>query len=75
MDTATAERGPLLIIYADVDHTVPWTIANAEYKKQRQNPGVTEIVKLVGRGHALTIDNGWREVAQTSLAFVQKFAA
>jgi hypothetical protein len=34
---------------------------------------VTEIVKIAGRGHALTIDSGWKEVAETSLTFVQRF--
>ena len=57
------------------DHTVPWAIANASYKKQKRNEAaVTEIVKLEGRGHALTIDHGWREVADTALAFVSRFA-
>ena len=37
------------------------------------NEGVTEIVEIPDRGHALTIDNGWREVADTALAFVQRF--
>ena len=57
------------------DHycTVPWAIANASYKKQRGNEGVTEIVKMPSRGHSLTIDNGWREVADTALRFVQRF--
>jgi non-heme chloroperoxidase len=73
--TKRSDRGPMLIVSGDVDHTVPWAIANAAYKKQKRNEGVTEIVKLVGRGHALTIDSGWREVAETSLAFVRKFAA
>src|SRR3954468_21085082 len=73
--TKRSDRGPMLIISGDVDHTVPWAIANAAYKKQKRNEGVTEIVKIVGRGHALTIDSGWREVAETSLAFVSKFAA
>jgi len=73
--TKRSDRGPMLIISGDVDHTVPWSIANAAYKKQKRNEGVTEIVKIVGRGHALTIDSGWREVAETSLAFVRKFAA
>jgi non-heme chloroperoxidase len=58
VDTQNPERGPLLIISADRDHTVPWVIANASYKKQRRNENVTEIVKLQGRGHALTIDQG-----------------
>ncbi len=52
---------------------MPWAIANAAYKKQQRNPGVTEIVEIAGRGHALTIDSGWREVADTALAFVQRF--
>ncbi len=66
-------RGPLLIIGGEKDHTVPWAIANAAYKKQKRNKGVTERVKLAGRGHSLTIDHGWREVADASLAFVQRF--
>jgi len=74
VDTKNPERGPLLIISADADHTVPWAIANASYKKQKKNEGVTEIVKLSGRGHALTIDKGWREVAETALEFVRRFA-
>ena len=52
----------------------PDLIANAAYKKQRRNPGVTEFVKMPNRGHALTIDHGWREVAQTALDFVKRFA-
>jgi non-heme chloroperoxidase len=73
--TKNPERGPMLIISADQDHTVPWAIANASYKKQKRNDGETEIVKLEGRGHALTIDAGWRDVADTALAFVKRFAA
>ena len=68
------ERGPLLIISGEKDHTVPWAIANASFKKQKRNEGVTEIVEIPDRGHALTIDSGWREVADTALAFVQRFA-
>jgi non-heme chloroperoxidase len=73
VDTTNPDRGPLLIIDGEQDHTVPWAIANAAYKKQKRNPGVTEIVKMPNRGHSLTIDHGWREVAQTSLDFVKRF--
>jgi non-heme chloroperoxidase len=66
-------RGPLLIISGEKDNTVPWSIANASYKKQKRNEGVTEIIEMKGRGHALTIDSGWREVADTALAFIQRF--
>ena len=73
VDTKNPDRGPLLIIDGEKDHTVPWAIANAAYKRQRRNPGVTEIMKMPNRGHALTIDHGWREVAQTALEFVKRF--
>ena len=74
VDTENPERGPLLIITGEKDNTIPWAIANAAYKRQRRNPGVTEIVEMPGRGHALTIDSGWREVAQTALDFVARVA-
>jgi pimeloyl-ACP methyl ester carboxylesterase len=67
------DRGPLLILDGEKDHTVPWAIANASYKRQRRNEGVTEIEKVPNRGHSLTIDGGWREVAQKALEFVKRF--
>jgi pimeloyl-ACP methyl ester carboxylesterase len=73
VDTKNPDRGPLLIIDGEKDHTVPWAIANAAYKRQRRNPGVTEIVKMENRGHSLTIDHGWREVAETALDFIRRF--
>ena len=73
VDTKNPERGPLLIINGEKDHTVPWAIANASYKKQKRNQAVTEIVEIPNRGHSLTIDSGWREVAETALAFVKRF--
>jgi len=73
VNTINPDRGPLLIISGEKDHTVPWAIANASFKRQRRNPGVTEIVEIKGRGHALTIDSGWQEVADTALAFVKRF--
>ncbi|MEU6350833.1 alpha/beta hydrolase [Streptomyces sp. NPDC047072] len=73
VDTENPDRGPLLIVSGEKDHTVPWAIANASYKKQRRNPGVTEIVEIKDRGHALTIDHGWQEVADTALEFVRRF--
>jgi non-heme chloroperoxidase len=73
VDTKNPDRGPLLIISGEKDHTVPWAIANASYKRQARNKGVSEVTQMPGRGHALTIDSGWREVADTALAFVQRF--
>jgi non-heme chloroperoxidase len=73
VDTMNPDRGPLLILDGELDNTVPWAVANASYDQQKRNAGVTEILQIPGRGHALTIDNGWRDVAETSLAFVQRF--
>jgi len=73
VETKSSDRGPLLIIDGAEDHVVPWAIAKASFKKQKRNKAVTEIVKIPNRGHALTIDSGWREVAETALAFVQRF--
>jgi non-heme chloroperoxidase len=74
LDPKNPARGPLLIIDGEKDHTVPWAIANASYKKQRRNEAATEIEKVPNRGHSLTIDSGWREVCDRALAFVKRFA-
>jgi pimeloyl-ACP methyl ester carboxylesterase len=66
-------RGPLLLISGEEDHTVPPAIVKASFKKQQRNEGITEIASIPGRGHALTIDSGWREVCDVSLAFVKRF--
>ena len=74
VDTLNHERGPLLVVSGQKDHTAPWAIANASFRQQQVNPGLTEIVEMPGRGHSLVIDSGWREVADTALAFVRRFA-
>jgi non-heme chloroperoxidase len=73
VNSSNPGRGALLLISGAKDHTVPWAITNASYKKQRRNSAVTEIIEIPNRGHALTIDSGWREVADTALAFVKRF--
>jgi pimeloyl-ACP methyl ester carboxylesterase len=73
VDVANPDRGPLLIISGDEDHTVPWAIANAAYKRESANSGVTEIERIPGRGHALVIDHGWGDVAGTALRFIRRF--
>ena len=73
VDTKNPDRGPLLIISGGQDHTVPPAIANASYKQQQRNEGTTEFAAMPDRGHALTIDHGWREVADKALAFVKRF--
>ncbi len=73
VNTKNPKRGPMLIISGEKDHTVPPAIAKASYKKERKNDAVTEFLTLPGRGHALTIDSGWRDVADKALEFVRRF--
>ena len=73
VDTRNPDRGPLLILSGENDHTVPRAIAEATFRKQQRNPGLTEFFEVPGRGHALTVDSGWREVADIALAFVRRF--
>jgi len=73
VDSKNPDRGPLLLIAGEKDNTAPWAITNASYKKQKRNESVTEIVEMPNRGHGLVIDSGWREVADTALAFIRRF--
>jgi pimeloyl-ACP methyl ester carboxylesterase len=70
VDTHNNRRGPLLIISGLQDHTVPDVVSRAAYKLYRHSTAVTEL-KQFDRGHSLTIDSGWREVAQASLDWLQ----
>lgn len=72
-DTKNPDRGPMLIITGEADNTSPTAIGHAAYEQQLKNVGVTETVEMPNRGHALTVDDGWREVAQTSLDFISRF--
>jgi non-heme chloroperoxidase len=73
VDTENPERGPLLIIEGEKDHTVPWAVAHAAFKRQERNSNITEIEKIPGRGHALVIDSGWRNVADRAFTFIKRF--
>jgi pimeloyl-ACP methyl ester carboxylesterase len=75
VDTRNPQRGPLLIIAGEHDNTIPPAISQSSYKHQLNNPGVTEYAEIPGRGHSLTIDSGWREVAQPALDFIRTHAA
>ena len=73
-DKTNPERAAMLIISGELDHQAPWAIAEATYKQQVKNThAVTEIIEIPNRGHSLTIDSGWQEVAQTSLDFIRRF--
>jgi non-heme chloroperoxidase len=74
VDFEAPGRGPLLVVSGEKDNTVPHAIAYAAYKKHRKNAGVTEFEEIPERGHSLTIDHGWPDVARVALDFVGRFA-
>ncbi len=75
VDSKNPARGPLLIIAGERDNTVPPAMTEAAYKIQSKNPGTTEYLVIPGRGHSLTIDSGWKEVADETLVFLTKQTA
>jgi non-heme chloroperoxidase len=70
VDYKATERGPMKFISGGVDHTVPWALTNAAYKKQKGNAAKTEIQEIHSRGHSLVIDSGWQDVAEIALDFI-----
>jgi pimeloyl-ACP methyl ester carboxylesterase len=72
--TDNPQRGPLLLISGVRDHSVPMSLVKAEYRKhQRRSEAVTELEQIDNRGHSLTIDSGWPEVAQRALGFGKRY--
>ncbi|RMI32423.1 alpha/beta hydrolase [Nocardia stercoris] len=67
VDTDNSERGPLLLISGLEDHTVPDVVTRSTLKQYRDSTAVTELRQFEGRGHSLTIDSGWKEVADAVL--------
>jgi alpha-beta hydrolase superfamily lysophospholipase len=71
VDTANQGRGPLLLVSGTADHTVPDVVTRSTLKQYRDSAAVTELKQFEGRGHSLTIDEGWREVAQAVLDWLK----
>jgi len=71
VNTANHTRGPLLLISGKQDHTVPDVTTRSTLKQYRDSTAVTELRQFEGRGHSLTIDSGWREVADATLEWLQ----
>ena len=71
VDTDNAGRGPLLLIMGGKDHTVPEAVTKATLKQYRHSDAVTDILEFPDRAHSLTIDHGWREVADASLSWLK----
>jgi non-heme chloroperoxidase len=65
----------MLIIAGGKDHTVPVAISKSSFKHEEDNPGITEMITMDDRGHAMVVDDNWQEVAETSLKFVGRFVS
>lgn len=70
VNTANATRGPLLVTAGGRDHTVPAAISRATARLYRRSPAVTDLKEFPDRGHSLTIDAGWEEVADSVLGWL-----
>ncbi|MCW2529550.1 MAG: hypothetical protein JWM76_4410 [Pseudonocardiales bacterium] len=71
VNTANQDRGPLLLISGVEDHTVPDVTTRSTFKQYRHSSAVTELKQFEGRGHSLTIDHGWKDVADAILLWLK----
>jgi len=71
VDTDNADRGPLLLIAGGDDHTVPEVITKSTRKLYRNSPAITDYLRFSNRGHSLTVDTGWKEVAEESRRWLE----
>ena len=72
VDTGNESRGPLLLMTGGKDHTVPEAVVRSTLKQYRHSEALTDITEFPDKGHSLTIDNGWREVADTALTWLRR---
>lgn len=72
VNTKNDKRGPLLLISGTADHTVPDVVTQSTMKQYRHSTAVTELKQFEGRGHSLTVDSGWKEVADAVLGWLKE---
>ena len=72
VNTRNDTRGPLLLIAGGKDHTVPDAITRSTFKQYRKSEATTEIMEFDDRGHSLTLDHGWNEIADACLDWLRK---
>jgi pimeloyl-ACP methyl ester carboxylesterase len=68
--TDNQTRGPLLLISGTEDHIVPDAVTRATHEQYRHSSAVTDLERIEHRGHSLTVDSGWREVADSILLWL-----
>jgi non-heme chloroperoxidase len=72
VSTGNKTRGPLLLTAGGKDHTVPPGITTSTRKLYHKSPAITDFIEFPDRGHSLTIDHRWRDVAQAALDWLSK---
>jgi pimeloyl-ACP methyl ester carboxylesterase len=70
IDTKNSTRGPLLLTAGGADRTVPPTIVKQTLRRYAKSTAVTELKEFPGRGHSLSIDSGWKEIAEAVLTWL-----
>jgi alpha-beta hydrolase superfamily lysophospholipase len=69
-DVANARRGPLLLVSGQEDLLVPDEVTRAVYKQYGDSTAVTDLKQFADRAHSLTVDSGWRFVADYVLGWL-----
>jgi alpha-beta hydrolase superfamily lysophospholipase len=72
VDAKKTDRGPMLIIGGGQDHTVPASISKSSYKIESKTSDSTDLHVFNDRGHSLTIDSGWQEVADYIIKWLDR---
>lgn len=72
VDTDNTMHGPLLLIAGGEDNTVPEVTTDSTLKKYRDSSAVTDLFTFRDRGHSLTVDHGWRDIATEVLVWLGK---
>ena len=65
---------PLLIIAGEKDHIIPASLNKTNYNKYKASPSLTDFKEFPGRDHFGIGEKGWEELADYSLAWLEKHA-
>lgn len=72
VDVANARRGPLLLVSGQEDLLVPDVVTRAAYLRYGDSTALTDLKQFADRAHSLTIDSGWRFVADYVLGWLHE---
>ena len=72
VDTARSRRGPLLLMAAGKDHTVPAVVVREAFRLYARSPATSDITSYGDRGHSAPFDHGWRALADDALGWLDQ---